>query len=408
MKYLVLIPDGAADVAVPSLGGRTPLQAAKTPHLDRLVREGEIGLVRTVPAGMEPGSDVANLSLFGYDPGLYYTGRAPLEAASMGVELGDGDIAFRCNLVSTGGQSPFESGAVMEDYSAGHIGTEESRRIILDFLETEEYKGRFQPDLDLYPGVGYRHLLVWRGGKEGAVLAPPHDILGRELEPYLPRGAGSERLREVTALSAAFLRDHPVNVGRRKEGKGTADCFWLWGAGRRPSMPTLGERTGLSGAVISAVDLVNGIAVLAGTERIAVPGATGYVDTNYEGKARYALEALERLDIVFVHIEAPDEAGHQGDPALKVEAIERIDGEFLGTLLGKKTPGEDFRILVAPDHPTPLATRTHSDDPVPFLICPATPGGSGRREAFDEEEAARSGIFVEAGHLLLDRLLEDR
>ncbi len=408
MKYLVLIPDGAADVAVPSLDGRTPLQAAKTPHLDRLVREGETGLVRTVPAGMEPGSDVANLSLFGYDPGRYYTGRAPLEAASMGVEPGDGDIAFRCNLVSTGGKPPFASGTVMEDYSAGHIETGESRRIIHDFLETEEYKSRFQPDLDLYPGVGYRHLLVWRGGEEGAVLTPPHDILGRELEPYLPSGAGSERLREVTALSAAFLRDHPVSVGRRKEGKGTVDCFWLWGAGRRPSMPTLGERTGLSGAVISAVDLVNGIAVLAGTERIAVPGATGYVDTNYEGKARYALEALERHDIVFVHIEAPDEAGHQGDPAVKVEAIERIDREFLGTLLGEREPGADFRILVSPDHPTPLATRTHSADPVPFVICPATPEGSGRREAFDEEEAGRSGLFIEEGHLLLDRLLEDR
>jgi 2,3-bisphosphoglycerate-independent phosphoglycerate mutase len=404
VKYLVLIPDGAADWPETSLGGKTPLEAARTPNLDRLVREGETGLVRTVPPGMEPGSDVANLSLFGYDPARCYTGRAPLEAASLGIELADGDVALRCNLVSTGGKSPEDPGAVMEDYSAGHISTGEGRRIIEDFRQSEGFREHFRPGLDFFPGVGYRHLLVWRDGRDGTILTPPHDILGQEVGPHLPSGEGGDLLRRLMGASADFLGTHPVNRARREEGLSTADAFWFWGAGRRPAIPTLRDLTGLSGAVISAVDLVNGIGVLAGMERISVPGATGYVDTDYGAKARFALQALERHDLVFVHIEAPDEAGHQGDAALKVRAIESVDGDFLGIVLeGLKSLGE-VRMLVAPDHPTPVAKRTHTADPVPFLISPA-PAGTASRETFDEKTAGSTGLVIEEGHRLLNRLL---
>jgi 2,3-bisphosphoglycerate-independent phosphoglycerate mutase len=404
VKYLVLIPDGSADLPEPSLNGRTPLQAARTPNLDRLVREGETGLVRTVPEGMDPGSDVANLSLFGYDPSRYYTGRAPLEAASLGIELGGGDVAFRCNLVSTKGKAPGEAGVQMKDYSAGHISTEEGRRIVEDFRLTGEYRRHFQPDLDLYPGVGYRHLLVWKGGSDEVTLTPPHDILDREVEDYLPRGEGAERLLKLMRVSASFLEDHPVNRSRRERGLSTADAFWFWGAGRRPALPTLKDTTGLSGAVISAVDLVNGIGVLAGLERISVPGATGYVDTDYGAKAVYALKALEDHDIVFVHIEAPDEAGHQGETELKVRAIESVDAEFLGPVLESRA-GEDFRILAAPDHPTPLRMRTHTGDPVPYVISPAPAAEGVRQISFSEDSALRSGVMIKEGHRLLDRLL---
>lgn len=405
MKYLVLIPDGAADWPDPSLGGKTPLQAARTPHLDRLVRQGETGLVRTVPRGMEPGSDVANLSLFGYDPVRYYTGRAPLEAANLGIELGDGDVAIRCNLVSTGGESPLKGGTVMEDYSAGHISTAEARRIIEDFGRSETGRSSCGPDVELFPGVGYRHLLVWRGGDDGMEMTPPHDILGRETASHLPSGRGAERLRALMGVSAAFLREHPVNDQRRQKGLPTADTFWFWGAGRRPTLPTLKELTGLSGAVISAVDLVNGIGLLAGMERITVPGATGYVDTDYGAKAAGALEGLKRHDLVFVHIEAPDEAGHQGDASLKVRAIEAVDREFLGAVLEGLHSFGGFRILVSPDHPTPAAKRTHLADPVPFCISPSPDGQEVPQETFDEEAAGRSGLVVEEGHLLLGRLL---
>jgi len=407
MKYLVLIPDGSADWPDPSRGGKTPLQEAETPNLDLLVREGEIGLVRTVPEGMDPGSDVANLSLFGYDPSRYYTGRAPLEAASLGIDLGEGDVAFRCNLVSTVGGMPGDAGTVMKDYSAGHISSEEGRRIIEDFRRSEEYRRHFQPDLDLYPGVGYRHLLVWRGGSDEVVLAAPHDILDREVESYLPRGEGAGRLLEIMRISASFLADHAVNRGRKERGLSTADSFWFWGAGRRPSLPILREVTGLSGAVISAVDLVNGIGALAGLERVSVPGATGYVDTDYGAKASYALRALESHDIVFVHIEAPDEAGHQGERDLKVRAIESVDGEFLAPVL-KARETMDMKILVAPDHPTPLRKRTHTDDPVPFVISPAPAAEGVRQASFSEDAAMASGLMIDEGHRLLGRFLGSR
>lgn len=408
MKYLVLVPDGAADWPVPALGGRTPLAAAVKPHLDRLARGGEVGLVRTVPEGMDPGSDVAGMSLFGCDPAHSYTGRAPLEAASLGVELGPGDVAFRCNLVSTDGADPGDPAAVMADYSAGHISTGEACRIIEDFKGTAAYRDRFLPAFELFPGVGYRHLLVWRGGSDQVRLVPPHDILGKRIAAHLPHGEAAPRLRELMALAYPWLRRHPVNQERRGRGKPAADGFWFWGAGRRPTLPDFKARYGLSGAVISAVDLVNGIGVLLGLERISVPGATGYVDTNYRGKAEHALAALARHDLVFVHIEAPDEAGHQGDAALKVRALERIDAEFLGPALAGLERLGPHRLLVAPDHYTPIARRTHVGDPVPYVICDSGAVRGNGTASFTEEEAAKTGVVVDPGHTLLDRLFHPR
>src|SRR5512139_157297 len=384
MKYLVLIPDGAADWPVPALGGRTPLEAAATPNLDRLAREGECGRVRTVPDGMDPGSDVAGMSLFGNDPARVYTGRAPLEAASMGVALADADVALRCNLVSTAGAAAEDEGAVMADYSAGHITTEEGRRIVEDFRESDLYRERFLPDFELFPGVGYRHLLVWRGGSAEARLTPPHDITGQQLAAHLPSGPAAPNLLGLMALAHPWLLLHPVNRDRRGRGLPAADNFWFWGAGRRPALEPFAARHGLTGAVISAVDLVNGIGVLLGLERVTVPGATGYVETNYRGKAEYALAALERHDVVFVHIEAPDEAGHSGDPGQKVRALERIDAEFLATALPGLARLGAHRVLVAPDHYTPLARRSHVGDPVPYLIWPAPRGGGSGAGAFTE------------------------
>jgi 2,3-bisphosphoglycerate-independent phosphoglycerate mutase len=351
---------------------------------------------------MEPGSDVAGMSLFGNDPASAYTGRAPLEAASMGVPLGDADVALRCNLVSTGGAATEDPEAVMADYSAGHITTGEGRRIVGDFRESDIYRERYLPDFELFPGVGYRHLLVWRRGSTEARLTPPHDILGQQLAEHLPHGPAAPNLLGLMALAHPWLLLHPVNRDRRARGLPAADNFWFWGAGRRPALPNFRERYGLSGAVISAVDLVNGIGVLLGLERVTVPGATGYVDTNYRGKAEHALEALTRHDVVFVHIEAPDEAGHSGDAAAKVRALERIDAEFLGTALPGLERLGPHRVLVAPDHYTPIARRSHVGEAVPFVIWPA-PGGRAAG-GFTEAEAAKTGLVVERGHELLGRL----
>lgn len=395
MKYLVLIPDGSADDPRQELGGRTPLQAAITPNFDRLARAGLVGLSKTIPDGFAPGSDVANLCLLGYDPHLYYTGRAPLEAASLGIALEGEDVAFRCNLV-------YVEEGVMRDFSAGHIDTESATRI-LAFLQENLGTG----GATFYPGLSYRHIMVSRGKALEAQCTPPHDISGKPYETYLPSGNGGSWLRGLMEVSARLLADHPINLIRISEGKTPANMIWLWGQGTAPRMPTFKERFGLSGSVISAVDLVKGLGKYAGLEIVEVPGATGWLDTDYEAKARYALAELQTRDFVYVHVEAPDEASHSGDSTAKVEAIERFDSLLLGPLLEGLAKYPEFRILIMPDHATPLATRTHNSEPVPFLVYdPAREAD--RDQAFDETSAAASKLRFENGWELMEWFLKNQ
>jgi 2,3-bisphosphoglycerate-independent phosphoglycerate mutase len=379
MKFIVILGDGMADRPIESLKGKTPLQAAHTPNMDLVAREGKSGLAITVPNGMPPGSDVANLSVIGYDPHKYYTGRAPLEAAAMGVKLEEDDIAFRCNFVTV------EKG-IMEDYSAGHITNDEGKELIRDLK-------LLMPAQRLYAGVSYRNLLVLRAGAD-AVCTPPHDITDRPIEDYLPRGKDSELLIGLMEAAKSLLATHPVNLKRIAEGLRPANMIWLWGQGPAPNMPTFHERFGLSGAMISAVDLLKGIGVYAELEVIDVPGATGTIDTNYAGKVEAALKALERVDFVYLHVEAPDEAAHEGDMELKIKALEIFDREVVGpTIEGLKTRGKNWRVLLLPDHATPIEIKTHSHDPVPFAIM-----GKGIKpdsvRSFDEEAAKRGGYGV--------------
>lgn len=392
MKYVILLGDGMADHPIDSLGGRTPLQAANKPGMDLVAGQGRSGLVRTVPEGLPPGSDVANLSVLGYDPQEYYSGRAPLEAAAMGVHLAKDDIAFRCNFVTV-------NNGTMEDYSAGHITSEEGRELItsLKHLVSGER---------LYPGVSYRNLLVLKAGAE-AVCTPPHDIMDRPIIDYLPRGKGSELLIDLMKASMPILATHPVNKKRISEGKRPANMIWLWGQGPAPSMLTFREQFGLQGAMISAVDLLRGIGAYAGLEVIDVPGATGEIDTNYAGKVQAALEALKHLDFVYLHIEAPDEAGHEGDVELKVKAIELFDQNVVGPVIRwLKASGEDWRILLLPDHATPISLRTHTREPVPFAMMGKgiLPDGV---ERFDEEAAKSGGHGVVDGKKLLGLLIKN-
>jgi len=408
MKYAIIVGDGMADYPIESLGGKTPLGAARTPNMDWLARHGEMGLVKTIPEGFTPGSEIANLSILGYDPARYYRGRGPLEAASLAVELQPDDIAFRCNLVTLRGTG---DDVVMEDFSAGHISDEEAVKII-DELNRE----LATPETLFYPGVSYRHLLVWRdgarrfSGMESIELTPPHDIIGKRILPYLPKGGdGATAMDQIVSLMArsqGLLRKHPVNLAREAKGLSPANSIWLWGQGRSPKMVTLKERFGIEGCVISAVHLLKGIGILAGLKALEVPGATGYFDTHYEGKAEYALRSLREKDFVFVHVEAPDEAGHMGDPRLKIEAIEAFDEKIVGAILKGMAAFERFKVLVLPDHRTPISLRTHTADPVPFVIY--SNGGAERptgNEGFDEEAGAKSGILVEKGFELIERLL---
>ena len=404
MKYVVIIGDGMADYAVQDLGGKTPLMVARTPHMDWMAKHGEIGLVRTVPDGFNPGSEIANLSIFGYDPFRYYTGRGPLEAASLGVKLQPDDIAFRCNLVTLqfDGTKTF-----MEDFAAGHVTNAEAKEIILDLDKEIGSK-----EIRFYPGVSYRHLMVMKDGAakfsnlEKLELTPPHDIIGREISPFLPKGNQGDPVLSLMNGSRPLLKDHPVNLNRKARGLRPANSIWLWGQGRSPRMITLKERFGLEGYVISAVHLLKGIGILAGLEALEVPGATGYFDTNYDGKAQYALRGLKEKDFVYLHVEAPDEAGHMGDLRLKIEAIERFDEKIVGAILKGMKDFERYKVLVLPDHPTPLSVRTHTADPVPYVIYSNDKGAKHANvESFDEFSAGKSGIFIEKGFELIERLL---
>lgn len=356
--------------------------------------------MRTVPEGFPPGSDVANLSILGYDPAVYYTGRAPLEAASIGVRLSTEDTAFRCNLVTL---STVDGKTIMEDYSAGHISTEEARRIILDLREGLSGEG-----VEFYPGTAYRHLMVWRGGPSRLKTTPPHDITGKDVSAYLPEGEGSERLVRIMERAGEILRDHPVNRDRKEKGLKPATSIWLWGEGRPPGLPTFRERFGITGAMISAVDLMKGIGVYAGLEIVNVPGATGYIDTNYRGKAEYALEFLKRGDLVCVHVEAPDEAGHNGNVEDKVRAIESFDREVVGRVIGGLRDIGEYTIVVLTDHPTPITLRTHTSDPVPFVLYHgkgSIGADKGGERGFSERSAGERGDLVEKGYTLLESIL---
>jgi len=395
MKYLILLGDGMADEPLEELGGLTPLQHARTPRMDEIARRGVLGLAETVPAGFHPGSDVANLSVFGYDPATCYSGRSPLEAASMGVELGPDDVAFRLNLVTL---APQYGRLYMEDFSAGHITTTEAGDLIA-CLQEELGDARFS----FHAGVSYRHLLVWHGGKDALTFTPPHDLTHQSIEGHLPQGDGAGELIRLTTSAQMLLSTHPVNLKRQKAGKPMANSIWLWGHGRAPRMATLQEKYGLTGAVISAVDLIKGIGIYAGLEVIEVPGATGYIDTNYQGKAEAALEALKTRDFVYLHVEAPDEAAHAGNLDDKLKAIEDFDAQVVGTVLDGLATLGDYRVLVLPDHPTPVKRMTHTLGPVPFALC----GSNGEFAAvppaasFDEVAAAASGLFLPAACRLL-------
>ncbi|NTW60021.1 MAG: cofactor-independent phosphoglycerate mutase [Nitrospirae bacterium] len=406
MKYIILLGDGMADRPCADLGGKTCLQAARTPNLDQLATLGQVGMVHTVPDGYAPGSDVANLSVLGYDPRKYYTGRSPLEAASIGVALGPDDVAFRCNLVtlklSGGGTASARRKALMEDFSAGHISTQEARTLI---EEIDRALG--SAHIRFYPGVSYRHLMVWKGGRDRLECTPPHDIQDKDIQDYLPRGEGDDIINELMTASFDLLTNHPVNKARLENGKRAANSIWLWGQGKRPSMPTFREKYGIEGAVISAVDLTKGLGVYAGFEVINVPGATGWLDTNYVGKAEHALFALKTKDFVYLHVEAPDEAGHTGDVKNKIRAIEDFDEFIVGNIMHGMKQFDEYRILALPDHPTPLEIRTHSAEPVPFVLYDSRNERKGGPVTYDERIADRKEALVfRDGYKLMDHFLK--
>ncbi|MBI2985653.1 MAG: cofactor-independent phosphoglycerate mutase [Deltaproteobacteria bacterium] len=397
MKYVILQGDGMADYPVDSLGGKTPLEVAAAPHMDWLASHGIFGLAYTIPEGFPPGSDVGNMSILGYDPALYHTGRSPLEAASMGVALGPEDVAFRCNLVTLKKE---KDGAIMEDFTAGHISSEEGAEVIADLNRDLGANG-----VEFYPGVSYRHLMVWRRGEEGMLTTPPHDITDREIAPYLPQGTGSEKLRALMQASETLLSRHPVNQRREANGKKRATSIWFWGQGRAPTLPSLKERFGIQGGVISAVDIINGLGVYAGLERVRVPGITGFFDTNYQGKGEYGLRALEEKDFIFIHVEAPDEAGHMGNVEEKIRAIENFDEKVVGTLLRGMERWPDWRILLLPDHPTPIALKTHAPDPVPFVLFCSNSKEEKKGIGYNERDARKTGIVVKQAFKLIDALI---
>ncbi len=400
MKYIILQGDGMADYPLEVLGGKTPLEAAKTPNMDWLASRGVFGLAHVIPNGFPPGSDVGNMSIMGYDPVIYHTGRSPLEAASMGVQLEPNDIAFRCNLVTLAGT---DDETYMEDFTAGHISSEEAAEVIQSVGQKLAGDG-----IEFFAGVSYRHLMVWRDGKEKIITTPPHDITGKKIAPYLPTGDGAQRLLQLMQESRSILAAHEVNKKRRAEGHKPANSIWLWGQGRSPALPPLTKRFGIRGGVISAVDIIHGLGVYAGLERIHVPGITGFLDTNYRGKGEYGVRSLDNNDLVFIHVEAIDEAGHMGDVEKKIQAIEDFDDKVVGTVVKGMAHRKDWRALLMPDHPTAIALKTHVADPVPFVLYDAEEPRYNGVVGYNEKDAARTGIVAKQAFRLIEALIEGR
>lgn len=401
MKYVIVLGDGMADKPIEELSGKTPLAYAKTENLDALSAKSEIGMVHTIPDGMKPGSDTANLSVIGYDPKIYYSGRSPLEALSIGVPMKETDIALRCNIVTLSEEEgiPFEERTII-DHSSDEISTEDCA-VLLEAVKKELQNETYM----FYVGTSYRHCLIWDKG-EVVELMPPHDVLGRVIAPYLP---ADQALYEMMKKSYDILEHHPLNEERRKKGLHPANCCWFWGAGTKPLLSDFEKEHHKKGVMISAVDLLKGIAVGAGMDNIEVEGANGGLHTNYEGKAAAAVKALTKdgYDFAYIHIEAPDEMGHQGSVTKKVKAIENIDARVIKPLLdGLEAAGEPFRLMVLPDHPTPICVRTHTSDDVPYLLYDSTKPLSGHY-LYNEEQAAQTGIRVEKGHDLIRRLFEE-
>lgn len=403
MKYVVVLYDGMADYPVPEFGGKTPMMMANKPNFDALGKKGTVGLVKTVPDGMKPGSDVANMSVLGFDPKKYYTGRSPLEAASIGVDLKDTDVTLRTNLVTLSDEPNYED-KTMVDYCAGDISTAEAAEIMQD-VEAHFGNEMFK----FYAGVSYRHCLVWANGTTDlGNMTPPHDISGRVVGEYLSKSENAVPLIRMMKDSYAFLSEHPVNKKRVAEGKRPANSIWMWGEGKKPMLPAFSDVYGKKGAIVSAVDLLKGIAKCAKMEAPEVEGATGYIDTNFEGKAHAAVDALKNgCDFVYIHLEAPDECGHRNEPENKVKAIEMIDSRVLPIVLdGLKAIGEDYKIMVLPDHPTPIVTQTHAADPVPYLIYHKANEKQGV-DSINEETAKNTGVFIENGPDIMRKFLEE-
>lgn len=401
MKYIVMLGDGMADYPIESLSGKTPLDVADKPNMDALAKGGAVGMVKTVPDGMAPGSDVANLSVMGYDPEVYYTGRSPLEAVSIGIDLGEGDVTYRCNLVTLSDADNYED-ADMIDYSAGEISTPEATEIV-NYLN-EHFK---TDKINLYPGVSYRHCLVIKDSKTGGRFTPPHDISKKPIKGHLPEGNNADILYDMMVKSRELLKDHPVNKKRIAEGKNPVTSCWFWGEGTKPAVTSFYDKFGIKGSVISAVDLIKGIGICAGHKSVDVPDTNGNWNTNFKGKAEAALDLLKDYDYVYIHVEGPDECGHHGDIEHKIGSIESIDKEILGRIIPEMDKrGEAYTILLMPDHPTPISLMTHVSDPVPFVLYRSDKKLGPSTEKYTEADAKATGLYVAKACTLINNMIK--
>lgn len=401
MKYLVMLCDGMADEPNEALGNSTPMEKANKPCMDSLAAKAEVGIVKTVAEGLKPGSDVANLSVLGYEPAVYYSGRSPLEAASIGIDLKDTDVTLRCNLVTLSDDEDYENKTIL-DYCADDISSEEAK-ILIEYIQEKLGNDVFR----FYPGVSYRHCLVWSNGNpHPGVLTPPHDITGKVITDYIPKGEAVDELYDLMKKSYDLLKDHPVNQARIARGKRPANSIWLWGEGTKPLLDNFSEKFGIKGSMISAVDLLKGIAICAGMNSVDVDGATGYLDTNFDGKCKAAIEEFKKgADLVYIHVEAPDECGHRGEIENKVKAIEMIDEHILAPVVEFLRGYDDFAVLVCPDHPTPLSIRTHTSTPVPYLIYDSKNEINSGVKVFCEKEARETGNYIEKGFTMMNYFL---